>query len=102
MTIHVNERVWLELTAGKHAKALYDAVDSNREHLSAFLPWVDSMQSIDDFHSYIKNCELLYQQKKEVSFVILLDDAAGRQNRTASCKPSKQKCCNRVLADEEC
>ena len=75
MTININERIRLELTAEKHAKALYDAVDSNREHLSAFLPWVGSMQSIEDFLSYIKNCELLYQQKKEISFVILLDDA---------------------------
>ena len=74
MTIHINERIRLELTAEKHAKALYDAVDSNREHLSAFLPWVGSMQSAGDFQSYIKNCELLYQQKKEVSFVILFDD----------------------------
>ena len=49
MTININERVRLELTAEKHAKALYDAVDSNRKHLSAFLPWVDSMQSAGDF-----------------------------------------------------
>jgi ribosomal-protein-serine acetyltransferase len=74
MTINIDEKLRLELTAEKHTKALYDAVDNNREHLSEFLPWVDNIQSIDDFHSYIKNCELLYQQGKEVSFVIILDE----------------------------
>lgn len=74
MILNVNERVRLELTAQKHATALFDAVESNREHLSAFLPWVDGMQSVGDFRSYIKNCELLYQQRREVSFVIWLDD----------------------------
>ena len=73
MIIVIDENLRLELTAEKHARGLFDAVDANREHLSQFLPWVDNMQSVDDFRDYIKNCELLYQQNKEVSFVILLD-----------------------------
>lgn len=71
MTINITENLRLELTAEKHSEGLYNAVDNNREHLSAFLPWVDNMQSIGDFRSYISNCELLYQQGKEVSFVII-------------------------------
>lgn len=74
MTINIDEKVRLELTAAEHAQPLYDAVNSNRKHLSEFLPWVDNMQSLDDFHKYIKNCELRYQQKEEVSFVIILDE----------------------------
>jgi len=73
MTINIDEKVSLELTAEKHAEALYAAVDNNRKHLSEFLPWVDDIQSVDDFRKYIKNCELLYQQGKEVSFVIIAD-----------------------------
>lgn len=75
MTINIDEKVRLELTAEKHANALYDAIDNNREHLSEFLSWVDNMQSASDFRTYIKNCELLYQQGKEMSFVIILDEA---------------------------
>ena len=74
MTIAIDENLRLELTAEKHAQGLYDAVDVNREHLSQFLPWVDNMQSVDDFNNYIKNCESLYQQGKEVSFVIILNE----------------------------
>ena len=79
MIIVIDENLRLELTAEKHARGLFDAVDANREHLSQFLPWVDNMQSVDDFNNYIKNCESLYQQGKEVSFVIIFGEiAVGR------------------------
>ncbi|KAA9038545.1 GNAT family N-acetyltransferase [Ginsengibacter hankyongi] len=74
MTININEGLKLELTAAKHAEALYEAVDINRVHLSGFLPWVGNMRSVEDFRSYIENCELLYQQNKEVSFVIIFGE----------------------------
>lgn len=60
--------------AAKYAEPLYAIINSNRAHLSKFLPWVESMQSVEDFSGYIKNSELLYQQIKEVSFAILLDE----------------------------
>jgi ribosomal-protein-serine acetyltransferase len=79
MTIKIDQNLTLELTAEKHAKVLYDAVDNNREHLSKFLPWVGNMQSVNDFQNYIKSCEILYLQGKEVSFVIISnDDTVGR------------------------
>ncbi|MGN6531095.1 MAG: GNAT family N-acetyltransferase [Ginsengibacter sp.] len=79
MTIKIDENVRLELTAEKHAVALYDAVDKNRKHLSQFLPWIENMQFLNDFHYYIENCELLYRQGKEVSFVIISnEDTVGR------------------------
>lgn len=74
MTVNIDEGVRLELIAQKHSKELYAAIDSNREHLSEFLAWVGNMQSVNDMNNYIKNCKLLYQQKQEVSFVIVLDD----------------------------
>jgi ribosomal-protein-serine acetyltransferase len=74
MVIKIEENLRLELTAERHSKLLYDAVNNNRQHLSEFLPWVENMKSLDDFTNYIKNCELLYEQQKEVSFVIILDE----------------------------
>lgn len=76
MIIEIDEQVRLELTAQKHAQPLYDAVDNNREHLSEFLPWVNSMQSVDDFTAYITACETLYEEKRDVSFVIILNETA--------------------------
>jgi ribosomal-protein-serine acetyltransferase len=93
MTIHLDERTRLELTAERHAHGLFAAVNNNRIHLSEFLPWVDHMQSVDDFSKYVRNCEVLYLQNKEVSFVVILDEIpVGRiglhyinlQNRNAS------------------
>jgi ribosomal-protein-serine acetyltransferase len=74
MMITINEKIRLELTVQKHAGALFDAVDSNRKHLSQFLPWIGNMKSVEDFNGYIENCELLYEQGKEVSFVIISDE----------------------------
>lgn len=70
MKLFINDCLILELTAQKHAKELMEALDQNRIHLSKYLPWVDSMQTIDDFHTYIKKCQSLYRDQKEVSFVI--------------------------------
>lgn len=79
MTIIIDDNIQLEPTAIKHANELYEAVDKNRQHLSEFLPWVSKMQSAADFQQYIENCEALYRQKKEISFVVLLDhEAVGR------------------------
>nr|WP_121273619.1 GNAT family protein [Pedobacter schmidteae] len=74
MTINIDQNLKLELTAQKHAVGLYNAVNANRIHLSKFLSWVDGMQSPGDFMAYIKNCEALYADGKEVSFVIFLDE----------------------------
>ena len=72
MTITVDQNIKLELTNEKFAEQLFKIVDGNREHLSEFLPWVKHMQSEENFRSYLKNCEKLYIEKKEVSFIILL------------------------------
>lgn len=74
MTIHIQDKLRLELIAEKHAEGLFYAVDHNREHLSEFLSWVDNMQSVNDFRNYIKSCELLHLEGEEVSFVIILDE----------------------------
>jgi ribosomal-protein-serine acetyltransferase len=73
MTIRIDQHIKLELTAEKHALGLFRAVDGDRAHLSEFLPWVEDMQSVDDFKAYIQNCEAMYRQQMEVSFVIMLD-----------------------------
>lgn len=77
--ILVEDNLVLELTAQKHAAGLFNAVDSNRLHLSAFLPWVANMQSVADFNNYIQHCETLYELKTDISFVIIADNKiAGR------------------------
>ena len=75
MFIQIDDEVALELLGMQHAAALFGAIESSRDHLSAFLPWVGNMQQVEDCERYISNCIQLYQQKKEVSFVMLQNDA---------------------------
>lgn len=74
MTINIDQNIRLERTAEKHAIGLYYAVEANRVHLSKFLPWVSDIQSSADYIAYIKNCEVLFAENKEISFVILLNE----------------------------
>src|SRR5690242_3510205 len=74
MILQIDNNLRLELTAERHAAPLYKALDNERQRLSEFLPWIDDMKTLADFTSYIKNCELLYEQKKEVSFIMILDE----------------------------
>lgn len=79
MNFYVNEYIRLETASVQHAQQLFAAIDSSRLHLSAFLPWVDAMGSVADVTAYLKNCELLAGQGKEVSFVIFYHEVpAGR------------------------
>lgn len=79
MNITINENIRLELAGEKHTIPLFEVINNNRDHLSVFLSWVGNMLTTDDLKAYLINCELLYQQKMEVSFVIFFNDTpAGR------------------------
>jgi ribosomal-protein-serine acetyltransferase len=74
MILHIDENLRLELTAERHAAPLFNALDKERARLSEFLPWIDEMKTLADFTSYIKNCEWLYEQKREVSFIMIFNE----------------------------
>jgi len=74
MILHIDNNLRLELTAERHAAPLYAGLDKERQRLAEFLPWIDEMKTLADFTSYIKNCEQLYEQKREVSFIMILDE----------------------------
>lgn len=79
MVIVIDEHTRLEETAPEHAAGLLDAVNANRDHLSAFLPWVGAMQTVQDFERYIQQCRQKTAEKLEQSFVIVVNGViAGR------------------------
>jgi ribosomal-protein-serine acetyltransferase len=47
--IPIAEGWWLELLTAAHAPALLDLVNTNRQHLRTWLPWVDRMTSEEQF-----------------------------------------------------
>ena len=74
MIIKIDENIKLEITSEKYAAPLFNVIDNNREHLSEFLSWVENMKSVEDLRNYLQNCEHLYKEKKEVSFITLLNE----------------------------
>lgn len=79
LSIQVDENIRLEITSSKFATQLFDVINHNRRHLSEFLPWVENMQSEKNVRQYLEYSEGLICEKKEVSFIIFLDEkAVGR------------------------
>lgn len=79
MTLQIDDQLRLELTAEQHAESLFNAVDANRSHLAAFLPWVHNMNSVNDFTNYVKNCDRQYSDGSDISFVIhFKEEVVGR------------------------
>ncbi|UII56826.1 GNAT family N-acetyltransferase [Cytobacillus spongiae] len=52
-SIDVDNEIQLQLFQMHHAQDLYQLVNQNRLHLREWLPWVDSMTSVQQYHSII-------------------------------------------------
>ncbi|WP_202980234.1 GNAT family N-acetyltransferase [Marinobacter fonticola] len=51
----ISEAVELQLLSKNHADDLFRLVDTNREHLREWLPWVDANQSPADTESFVNS-----------------------------------------------
>ncbi len=54
LPIHVDDHITLKIKTLSEAPELFALVDSNREHLARWLPWVDETKTVEDTESYIK------------------------------------------------
>lgn len=70
MIIPLNENTALIFNEVSHAAELFALVDSNRAHLSRYLPWVPHMLSVTDMERYLLNCEKLNREGLDTSFNI--------------------------------
>jgi len=75
LTIQVNDAIALEPLTDSHAGPLLQLVNSNREYLRQWLPWVDHMQTVDDFKSYINRCKKQEDEGTDYSYVIVSGSA---------------------------
>jgi ribosomal-protein-serine acetyltransferase len=50
---HISDTITLRLLQAHHAKILFDLVDSNRDHLRTWLPWLDKTLSEKDSAGFI-------------------------------------------------
>lgn len=79
MILQVNNNLYLESLADKHAQPLYELANRNRDHLGAWLPWVKQMQDAGFISNFIKSSMHRYSQGTEEAFVIYSENkVAGR------------------------
>jgi ribosomal-protein-serine acetyltransferase len=56
MFVHgIDQDTALSLLALRDAEELFTATDANREHLRRWLPWVESVRSVDDTRAFIRS-----------------------------------------------
>lgn len=73
MKIKVDENMSLEFLEEIHAEAMLNIVNTNREYLREWLPWVDNMQTVDNYKNYINDCQQRAADKTDFSFAIIVD-----------------------------
>ncbi len=79
MIIRIDDKLSLEPIGQHHAQAMFELVDRDRQHLREWLPWVDSMQTIEHYHNHITYCKKAEEQQTDFAYVIIYDGKmAGR------------------------
>jgi ribosomal-protein-serine acetyltransferase len=77
--ITVDDNIHLELINDQHAAPLLDLVNKNRQHLRQWLPWVDGMQTVENFQAYINCCKMQHEEDTDYGYVIFFNNTiAGR------------------------
>lgn len=79
MIIKIDDTLALQFLEEIHAKQLYDLIDSNRTHLRQWLPWVDSMVTVENVADYILHCKKQFDEGTDFGFCIMYENKmAGR------------------------
>ena len=71
--LHVENGLDLQLVGEDDAGELFDVVDSNREYLREWLPWLDATNSFEDEKAFISNSLEEYQKREGVFYTIRLE-----------------------------
>ena len=72
--IKIENDLILELIDYSHAEDLLELVNANRAYLREWLPWVDIMQTVDNFNTYIDRCKNQLCDGTDYGYVILMKD----------------------------
>ena len=82
----LTEDTGLRLLEERHAKELTDLTDRNREHLRAWLPWVDASRTLEDRKDFIRGALKQFAQNKGFVAGIWHE---GRTSRKSASEPRK-------------
>lgn len=73
-THKIDEELSLSLVQPSLAEEIYALVDRNREHLSPWMPWVKSTESVEQVHSWIKDSLKSFAEGTGMACAICLQD----------------------------
>lgn len=71
--ITVDENISLQFLEEMYAASLLNLVNANRIYLREWLPWVDSMQTVGNFTSYINDTKKRAAEKTDFGYAIIID-----------------------------
>jgi ribosomal-protein-serine acetyltransferase len=77
--LHLSNSITLKQLHKNDAEGILQAVNKNRHHLRAWLPWVDHMHTVQDFQRYIDHSNQKTAEGSEMGYVIFCgNEVAGR------------------------
>src|SRR5438045_1733638 len=53
----ISAAIELALLRSEHAVELFTVIERNRQHLRRWLPWLDSVKTVDDEAAFLRLCE---------------------------------------------
>lgn len=66
----LNENLYLETLKIENAEELFNCVNSSRDTLEKWLPWLENYNSINDSKNFIIHSDKLYKEKKSIQLGI--------------------------------
>jgi ribosomal-protein-serine acetyltransferase len=73
MIIKVDEKISIELAEEKHTQSIFDMVDSNRNYLRTWLPFVDRMQTAEFTQNFVNGTMQRNKDGNEFAFVVFYE-----------------------------
>ncbi|MCF7801843.1 MAG: GNAT family N-acetyltransferase [Candidatus Marinimicrobia bacterium] len=58
----------------RHTHDIFNLIDTNRDHLRPWFPWVDATESVDDTREFIKRMNTAWEEQTIVCTVILVGE----------------------------
>ena len=69
-----NPHLQLMLAEPEYSEALFALVDSNRDYLKTWLPWLDNNTTVQDSEDFLRHCLKNYFSKTSLVTLLMVDD----------------------------
>jgi len=71
MKIQISENITIELVENRHAQGIFSLVETDRDYLRTWLPWVDYANSVEFIENFVKGSQQRNKDGVELGLVIL-------------------------------